>query len=206
MTSSSGTAEHWDRTYRLGETNRSWFQPAPEPSLRVLDAMGVSPAMSVIDVGGGSSRVVDALVARGHTDLAVLDVSQQAIDMARGRLGGSSGVQWLVEDLLAWSPQRRWDVWHDRAVLHFFTTPEQQQRYLQALKHATTAGSVAVLATFAPDGPRRCSGLPVARYDGGRLAGLLGREWTQVVEDREEHVTPGGSTQPFTWAAFRRLA
>jgi SAM-dependent methyltransferase len=206
VTSSSNAAEHWDRTYTAGETSRSWFQAEPLPSLRVLDAVGVSATNSVIDVGGGASRLVDALVERGHTDLAVLDVSEKAIDVARKRLGGREGVQWLVEDVLAWTPRQRWDVWHDRAVLHFFTTPSQRQRYLGALRRGTTEGGVAVLATFAPDGPGSCSGLPVVGYDGAQLAGLLGRDWTMLVEEHQEHVTPGGSTQPFTWAAFRRLA
>jgi SAM-dependent methyltransferase len=206
MTSSSHAAEHWDRTYRAGETSRSWFQAEPLPSLRVLDAVGVSLAKSVIDVGGGTSRLVDALVARGHTDIAVLDVSEKAIDVARKRLGDSEGVQWLVEDVLTWTPRRRWDVWHDRAVLHFFTTPLQRERYLAALGRATTKGGVAVLATFAPDGPRSCSGLPVVGYDAAQLGGLLGRDWALLMEDHQEHVTPGGSRQPFTWAAFRRLA
>jgi trans-aconitate methyltransferase len=206
MTRSPSAAEHWDRTYLAGETTRSWFQAEPLASLRVLDAVGVASTASVIDVGGGTSRLVDALVARGHTDLAVLDVSEEAVDVARKRLGGCVGVQWLVEDVLVWAPRRRWDVWHDRAVLHFFTTPGERERYLRALARATTEGSVAVVATFAPDGPRSCSGLPVARYDAAQLADLLGRDWTQVMEDREDHVTPDGSKQPFTWAAFRRLA
>jgi SAM-dependent methyltransferase len=206
MTSSSSAAEHWDRTYRAGETSRSWFQAEPLPSLRVLDAVGVSATKSVIDVGGGASRLVDALVARGHSDLAVLDVSEKAIDVARKRLGGSEGVQWLVEDVLAWTPRRRWDVWHDRAVLHFFTTPSQRERYLGALERATTEGGVAVLATFAPDGPSSCSGLPVVGYYGAQLAGLLGRDWTLLMEGHQEHLTPGGARQPFTWAAFRRSA
>ena len=200
-------AEHWNRAYRDGDAQRSWFQAEPLTSLRCFDAVGVSPRKSVIDVGGGTSRLVDALLARRHEDLTVLDVSGEAVGTARSRLGDRGAkVSWLVQDLLTWAPSRRWDVWHDRALLHFFTRLDQRERYLRNLAQATAEGSLAVLATFAPDGPSSCSGLPVARYDSVQLAELLGRDWTLLREDREEHVTPGGATQPFTWAAFRRLA
>ena len=171
----------------------------------MLDTLGVDPSDSLIDVGGGASTLVDALLDRGGTDLAVLDLSAEGLRAARHRLGpDASRVRWIVQDLLTWVPDRTWRIWHDRAVFHFFTTDASRQRYLKALDGATTFGSSVVLATFASDGPQQCSGLPVARYDVHQLADLLGPTWQLLSDGHEEHITPAGGMQPFTWAAFRR--
>lgn len=199
------TAGHWDDAYRLGNTTRSWFQEQAQPSLRMLDTAGVRSTESLVDVGGGASTLVDALLERGHDDLTVLDISAEGLRTAQDRLGPNAArVQWLTADLRSWVPDRTWNVWHDRAVLHFFTTGADRDRYLHALDDGTEPGSLAVLATFAPDGPQHCSGLPVERYDAAGLSALLGRGWQLVADSREEHTTPGGAVQPFTWAAFRR--
>jgi trans-aconitate methyltransferase len=201
----SGPADHWDAAYDHGETSRSWYQDQAAPSLRMLDAAGVTAAQSVIDVGGGASRLVDALVERGHEDITVLDVSAHAVDLARARLGAAAArVQWIVADLLTWQPTRSYDVWHDRALLHFLTSDDDRRRYLAVLDAASAPEAVAVLATFAPDGPDHCSGLPVMRYDPDGLAALLGAKWRLVRSEREEHTTPAGAVQPFTWVTLRR--
>jgi trans-aconitate methyltransferase len=127
------------------------------------------------------------------------------VQLAKARLGAAAGqVQWIVSDLLTWQPVRRYDVWHDRALLHFMTTDASVQRYLDMLDAATEPGAVAILATFAADGPDHCSGLPVRRYAAEDLGRLLGDDWLLITSRREEHVTPGGSVQPFTWTVFRR--
>ncbi|HEX5540742.1 MAG TPA: class I SAM-dependent methyltransferase [Micromonospora sp.] len=200
-------AHHWDRAYGEGERTRSWFESAPVGSLRMLQLAGVSPADSVIDAGGGASTLVDALLERGFDDVTVLDISATGIQAAQRRLGPSAArVQWIVADLRDWRPSRTYQVWHDRAVLHFLTADADRQSYLDTLTASTAAGAAAIFATFAPDGPRRCSGLPVAHYSAHDLAALLGDRWTSVVDDREEHVTPAGAVQPFVWAVFRRTA
>jgi hypothetical protein len=200
-----GTAEHWDSAYAHGERTRSWFQQYPGASLRMLDAAGVTSQDSVIDIGGGASLLVDSLLERGHKDLTVLDVSAAALHITQRRLGPTEqGVEWIVSDLLTWNPQRAYAVWHDRAVLHFITADPDKQRYLTTLSAATKPGSVAVFGCFARDGPQSCSGLPVARYSTDDLATSLGDDWTLVATEREEHHTPAGGVQPFTWAAFRR--
>lgn len=199
------TAEHWDDAYRHGDTTRSWYQTRADLSLRMLDATGVRPADGLIDVGGGASTLVDALLQRGHTDLTVLDISAEGLRAAQQRVdANASRVRWLVADLLTWAPGRTWCVWHDRAVLHFFTTDIDRKHYLRALNTATEPGSLAILATFAPPGPEQCSGLPVARYDPHQLAELLGPTWQPFTDTHEEHTTPAGTVQPFTWTAFRR--
>lgn len=203
MDDGASTARHWDAAYRDGDTGLSWYQREPTMSLRMLDRCGVGPDDSVIDVGAGGSTLVDSLVTRGFRDVTALDISAVGLQLAQQRLGGSAdSVEWVVADLLSWRPVRTFQVWHDRAVFHFLTTDNAQHRYLDVLHEATTEGSVAIFATFAVDGPRQCSGLPVARYRADDLAGLL-PDWKLIAEDREEHTTPGGRMQPFTWAAFR---
>ena len=198
-------AQQWDQAYDQDETTRSWFQQHAQHSLKMLDAAGVTDADSVIDVGGGASTFVDDLLERGHRDLTVLDLSAVGLGAARHRLGDAANhVQWLVADLLTWRPIRTYRLWHDRAVFHFLTTGDQRQQYRHVLNAATAAGSVAVFGTFAHDGPRQCSGLPVARYSSTDLAAELGEPWHLTAEAREEHPTPNGSVQPFTWAVFQR--
>jgi hypothetical protein len=199
-----GTAEHWDSAYAQGERTRSWFQEYPGASLRMLDAVGVTSQDSVIDVGGGASLLTDSLLERGHMDLTVLDVSAAALRIIQRRLGPTEQVQWIVADLLIWNPRRAYAAWHDRAVFHFITAARDKLRYLTILNTATKPGSVAILGCFASDGPEFCSGLPVARYSTADLTTTLGDDWTLVASEREEHHTPSGSVQPFTWAAFRR--
>jgi len=172
----------------------------------MLDRCSVTPQDSIIDVGGGASTLVDALLARGHNDATVLDISAVGLDTAKRRLGQDAArVRWLVTDLLTWRPNRTYQVWHDRALFHFHTAEGSRRQYLRALDEAVAKGGVAVLATFAPDGPQQCSGLPVARYGASQLTALFGSGWQPVADGREEHRTPGGAVQPITWAAFRRL-
>lgn len=204
-TEATGDATHWDAAYAQGDTTRSWFQSEAAQSLKLIDDLGVETDAGVIDVGGGASVLIDALLARHHTDVTVLDISATGIDAAKARLGASAdSVTWLVTDLLEWQPDRTYDVWHDRAVFHFMTSDDARDRYLAALVRATAPGSLAILATFAPDGPQYCSGLPVCRYDAADLAAELGNHWHAIVSHRQEHKTPSGAMQPFTWAAFRR--
>ena len=202
-----GTAGHWDSAYADGDQTRSWFQHYPGASLRMLDAAGITPPDSVIDIGGGTSPLVPALLQRGHNDLTVLDISAAALSIAQRRLGPAEpAVKWIVADILTWTPQRAYAAWHDRAAFHFITADPDKARYLIALSAATEPGSVAIFGCFAPDGPDSCSGLPVARHSSEDLVATLGDDWTVVETEREEHRTPAGNTQPFTWAAFRRQA
>lgn len=205
VSEATGIARHWDRTYAPGDTSRSWFQQQPTLSLQMLREARARPDDSVIDIGGGASRLVDALLAAEWTDITVLDISTVALQIAQRRLGAdASRVHWILADLLAWAPTHRWSVWHDRAVLHFFTDPAERARYLRVLHRATRPGSVAILATFAPDGPHQCSGLPVVRYSPRTLGAILGPHWQKLSDVREEHTTPSGTIQPFTWTVLRR--
>jgi len=205
MAHQAEAATHWDAAYAQGDETRSWFEELPYMSLRMLDSAGVSAADAVIDVGGGASPLSGALLDRGFRDLAVLDISAAGMQHARDRLGSRADqVHWLTADVLSWHPQRHCHVWHDRAVYHFLTTEEHRQQYLRTLDMATARGAVAVFGCFAPDGPQHCSGLPVARYSPAQLARQVGANWLSISQDREEHITPAGTIQPFTWVALRR--
>jgi trans-aconitate methyltransferase len=199
------SAAHWDAAYAAGETTQSWFQRQPSMSLAMLERARVTAADSVLDVGGGPSPLAGALLDRGFPDITVLDISASAIQLAWRRLGTRAAqVTWLVADLRSWQPERQYQVWHDRAVLHFMTTAADQQAYWRALDSATGPGAVAVIGGFAPDGPEQCSGLPVTRYSAAELVTGLGDSWTLTAEEREEHVTPAGVVQPFSWVACTR--
>jgi trans-aconitate methyltransferase len=171
----------------------------------MLGSAGVLAADALIDAGGGASPLTRALLDRGFGDLTVLDISAAGIRHARDRLGPRADqVHWLTADVLSWHPRRRYQAWHDRAVFHFLTIEEHRQQYLHALDTATAPGAIAVFGCFAPDGPQQCSGLPVARYSAAQLARQIGAEWLLISQDREEHITPAGTIQPFTWVALRR--
>ena len=171
-------------------------------SLQLIEAMGIPPDAAVIDVGGGASGLVGRLVELGFSDLTVLDVSESALEEIRRRLGDSLVIR-LREDLLEWQPDRRYDLWHDRALFHFFVTDADRRRYLETLQAALKPGGFVILATFAPDAPERCSGLPVSRYSADDLSELLGDTFESLEIRREVHTTPRGSPQPFTWLAGR---
>ena len=205
MTDQADAAAHWDGAYAQGDGTRSWFEEHPDMSLRMLDAAGVSAADALIDVGGGASPLIGALLDRGFGDLTVLDISATGMQHARDRLGPRADqVHWLTADVLSWHPPRHYQAWHDRAAFHFVTIDEQRQQYLHTLDTATIPGTVAVFGCFAPDGPQHCSGLLVACYSQAQLARQIGTKWLLISQDREEHITPAGAIQPFTWIALRR--
>jgi SAM-dependent methyltransferase len=194
---------HWDDRYTtIGAQSVSWFQDRPAASLDLLSAVGVVPSTSVIDVGGGASNLVDHLLRAGHTDLGVLDLSAVALAVARERVGDEAPVTWLVEDLLEWNPERRWDVWHDRAVLHFLLTDDDRRGYVEVLRRTVAPGGAVVIGTFAEYGPTECSALPVRRHSLQDLRDLLG-PIDVIAELHEVHQTPSGAEQPFNWLAAR---
>ncbi len=203
---SSGLKAHWDKIYAdKGEFGVSWFQQDPTPSLEMMEAIGADPSKSVIDIGGGASRLVDCLLDKGFSHLAVLDLSQAALAAARARLGPRARkIQWIVADVTRWSPSERYDIWHDRATFHFLNTREEQDAYVERLKQALNPGGHAIIATFAPGGPEKCSGLPVTRHDWKSLAALLGPEFQLVAHRDDIHLTPSHKAQKFQFSVFAR--
>jgi 2-polyprenyl-3-methyl-5-hydroxy-6-metoxy-1,4-benzoquinol methylase len=197
---------HWDNVYTTkGEREVSWFQETPSISLELIRSSGATRHSAVVDIGGGASRLVDALVDAGCEAVTVLDLSESALAAAKKRLGQSAaGVTWIVADVAGWKPPRRYDVWHDRAAFHFLTEAADRTAYVDCLREALRPGGHAIIATFALDGPERCSGLPVIRYDAASLGEVLGSAFNLVEARRHDHQTPTGSTQRFQFSVFRR--
>jgi SAM-dependent methyltransferase len=198
---------HWQTVYTSkGESEVSWFQDSPHPSLDLIALTGAAPDAAIVDIGGGASRLVDALMDAGYTDLSILDLSDAALAASRARLGSrASQVWWIAADVTVWEPERPYDVLHDRAALHFLTAPSDQAAYVNRLRRALRRGGHAIIGSFAPDGPEKCSGLPVIRHDDASLGTLLGEGFTLIDSRRHDHVTPWGATQRFQFSTFRRM-
>lgn len=198
---------HWDAVYRTRQpTEVSWFQPQPVRSLALIADAGAGPDTRVIDVGGGDSTLVDALMERGFRHVTVLDVSATALERARARLGSrGDDVTWLAADVTrVVLPAGAYDLWHDRAVFHFLVDAEDRRRYVATAGAALRPGGTLVVATFAPDGPTRCSGLEVARYDAESLAREFGDAFALRHGSAEVHHAPSGAEQRFTYAVLQR--
>jgi len=199
----AGDGTHWNVRYdTVGVESVSWYESDPATSMELLRSLRVGPDQSVIDIGGGASTFVDHLVANGHGDIAVLDLSSVALATARARIGDVATVEWIEADLLTWRPTRTWDAWHDRAVLHFLVDDDARAAYQVLLRRTVPPGGAFVIGTFAEDGPTECSSLPVRRYSFDDLADVLG-DVEVVVRRRQVHETPGGVDQPFNWIAGR---
>lgn len=196
---------HWNKAYaEKGETGVSWYEASADFSLDLIERFGGTEPLSVIDIGGGASRLVDGGLMRGWR-MAVLDLSQTAIDTARRRLGEAAGsVEWIVADVTSWKPQRSHDVWHDRAALHFLTGKPDRSAYAECLRAALRPGGIAVIATFVLDGPQRCSGLPVRRYSPELLAAELGEGFSLEASFGRMHETPWGTQQSFQYSVLRQ--
>jgi SAM-dependent methyltransferase len=195
---------HWQSTYaKKGEREVSWFQESAQPSLALIEEFS-APSSAVIDIGGGTSRLADALLGRGFLDVTVLDLSSAALTAAQARIGAAAEqIHWVVADVTEWEPPRTYDVWHDRAALHFLVAASERAAYLSRLARGLKPGGHAIIATFALDGPERCSGLPVQRYDAEALEKTLGADFRLIATQRRVHVTPWGSAQPFQFSVFR---
>jgi SAM-dependent methyltransferase len=197
---------HWENVYgSKRHTEVSWYQEVPDKSLALIKATGASTEDAIIDIGGGASTLVDHLLEAGFADVTVLDLAATAFDQARKRLGKQAGmVNWVVSDVTQFKPERQYRLWHDRAVLHFLTAASDRARYVEVLKDALVPGGHAIIATFGPDGPLKCSGLEIRRYSVSRLEDLLGPEFELQFHELENHQTPMGSTQQFLYSCWTR--
>lgn len=198
--------KHWSNVYQQkAVTDVSWYQARPQISLDLIAETGIGPDGELIDVGAGASLLADHLLDLGYRRLTLLDVSAEALGVVRSRLDvRAEGLTFIVDDVLtAPLPPAHFDLWHDRAVFHFLTRPEQKAAYIQQVRHCVRPGGIVIVATFAPDGPDSCSGLPVARYDAEALHGLFGAAFTMTHVLKETHLTPWGAPQPFTYCCCR---
>jgi SAM-dependent methyltransferase len=198
---------HWNQVYASkASADVSWFQASPTLSLDLIQATGVPRTARILDVGGGTSRLVDCLLDAGYSRVGVLDIAKASLAEARYRIGSAAGqVEWFVGDVTGFQTPHSWEVWHDRAVFHFLTDAADRAAYRNALLQCLSPEGHLILATFGPEGPTRCSGLEVVRYGPDTLGRELGEDF-QLVESRwEEHRTPAGALQQFVYCRFRRL-
>ncbi|MDJ0750078.1 MAG: class I SAM-dependent methyltransferase [Woeseiaceae bacterium] len=197
---------HWQRVYGSKQiTEVSWYQPRPENSLKLIRDTGVPADTPIIDVGSGASTLVDHLLDEGYSDVTVLDIAASAFEHVRRRLGPRADrVEWVVSDVTRFDVHRSYGLWHDRAVFHFLTDAADRDRYVQVLDSALSHGAHLVLSTFGPQGPSKCSGLDVRRYDINMLAHLLGDLFELDHCELETHTTPAGSTQQFLYSSWIR--
>lgn len=203
----SGDAHrHWQNVYQTkDERSVSWFEQKPSISLDLIRDSRLAPGASVIDIGGGTSSLADALLDAGYS-VTVLDISEAALSVAQARLADrASEVTWIATDVRTWEPAAAtYDLWHDRAAFHFLTAPEDRAAYIARLKQALRPGGSAIIGTFALDGPETCSGLPVSRYSGESLAQTLGPDFEKIETRAHDHQTPSGAMQKFQFSRFRK--
>jgi len=197
---------HWENVYRTKlPTQVSWYQVHAKRSLDLIQCVSSPADGAIIDVGGGASTLIDDLLDAGYHDLTVLDLSAAALAAARARLGTrANAVRWVEADVLDASlPKAGYSVWHDRAAFHFLTAPTDRARYVAQVRHAVRVGGFVLVATFADDGPTRCSGLEVARYSPEALRAEFDAPFQLMTSEREEHVTPAGVRQAFIYCLCR---
>jgi SAM-dependent methyltransferase len=197
-----GSQAHWEKVYGTKAPDQvSWFRPHLEMSLALVERAAGDRSASIIDVGGGESTLVDDLIARQYRNITVLDISQTAIDVTKKRLGGlSEQVRWIVADITqAGLPAQSFDVWHDRAVFHFLTDAAQRRAYVQQAAAAMKPGGHVIVGTFGTEGPQKCSGLDVLRYDAESLHAEFGARFRLLESTQEMHQTPFGATQQFLY-------
>lgn len=199
--------DYWNQIYQNKTPEGvSWFQKRPETSLALIGSSGMSKDGGILDVGGGASTLADCLLDAGYGKLAVLDISAEALNRARTRLGARAGeVDWYEADVTNFEPPHRFGFWHDRAVFHFLTTSEARVQYVATLRRTLLPGGHVIIATFALDGPAKCSGLDVMRHDERSIGAELGNEFVLCETLHETHLTPWGSEQRFVFCLFRQV-
>jgi SAM-dependent methyltransferase len=204
------TQVHWDTIYTSTDPTRTgWYEESPEASLQLLDQCGLSADDLIVDAGAGVSTFIEALLSRGHRNLVGVDISAAALEALRERLGDrAASLDLRVADLRTDGLDDLAGValWHDHAVLHFFTDEADRSRYAATIRRAVRSGGYAIIATFAPDAVPQCSGLDVVHYDAPALASVMGEGWALVDEFRYVYRRPDGDVRPFTYALFRREA
>ncbi len=199
--------EHWEKVYSTTPTEKvGWYEPHLQTSLAWIADLGLAKDVQIIDIGGGASTLIDDLLSEGYELITVLDLSKSALSSAKERLGKrSEPVTWLEGDITSIDlPTHHYGLWHDRAVFHFLTLPEQQRQYRDSLLKALQPGGHLIIGTFAPEAPPKCSGLPVQRYNPEQLAGTLGSEFELKRHQQEMHLTPSGVEQMYLYCHFQR--
>lgn len=199
--------DHWEKVYQTKQPHEvSWTQPVPETSLHYIQNLQLPLTASIIDIGGGDSKLVDFLLDAGYHNITVLDISATALEKAKIRLGDkAASVRWITTDITAFEPDTTYDLWHDRATFHFLTTTEQTERYLTSARKAILPGGHAIISTFSDNGPEKCSGLVIRQYNESSLPAAFSEGFEKLACTRETHTTPFATSQEFVFCSFRRI-
>ena len=197
---------HWENIYGTKKlTDVSWYQSKPEVSLNYIAELGLKKGAGIIDIGGGDSFLVDFLLAEGHTNITVLDISEKALERAKARLGEKAlNVKWLVADVAGFRSQQKYDLWHDRAAFHFLTNEKDIGNYLKTLEDSINPGGYVILGTFSEKGPLKCSGIEIKQYSVKEMSKLLSPAFELMGCENPDHTTPTGSVQNFTFCRWRK--
>ena len=198
--------QHWDKIYsNKKEEEQSWFQPYPKTSVAFIDHFKLPTSANIIDIGGGDSRLADALLEKGFKNTWVLDISSRAIERAKTRLGNkASAVHWVVSDVLDFSPTIQFDLWHDRAAFHFLTSPDKVNAYVAVAEKYIKKDGILILGTFSESGPKKCSGLDIKKYSPTTLSSCFEKSFERIRCMEEGHTTPFNTVQDFLFCSFRR--
>lgn len=198
--------EHWEKIYKdKPPCHVSWFQEKPALSLKFIKHANLKKSDAIIDIGGGASSLIDHLIENGYKNLSVLDISENALNHAKERLGKDSlAVKWFIEDITSFVPTQQFSVWHDRAVFHFLTDANDRKLYLDTLKHCLIPKGYLILAAFVIDAQTQCSGLDIIQYDQEKLQKELGNQFKFIEKENETHMTPGNTEQHFCYYRFQK--
>ncbi|TVZ27580.1 nodulation protein S (NodS) [Gillisia sp. Hel_I_86] len=199
--------KHWETVYKTKKLEEvSWYQPVPVTSLDFIKAAAVSTKASIIDIGGGDSFLVDNLLSQGYTNITVLDISATAIERAKTRLGQKSDeVTWILSDITSFEPEEKYDIWHDRAALHFLTSVREIDKYKQILENSIAADGKVIIGTFSENGPTKCSGIEIKQYSQRELSQFLSANFLTVECQNVDHSTPFKTSQSFIFCYFQKI-
>lgn len=197
---------HWEHIYQTKQLNEvSWYQPTPDTSLKFFDQFNIPKEAKIIDVGGGDSLLVDHLLARGYTDITVLDISESALERAKSRLGErSSLVKWIIADAASFVPAEQYDFWHDRAAFHFLTQEKEIENYIDNVQKSIKPSGILVIGTFSEQGPKKCSGIEIKQYSETSMTDRLKPFFEKIECIAVEHKTPFDTIQQFIFCSFRK--
>jgi len=198
--------DHWENVFSTKAPNEvSWFQEYPKKSVEFLELFDLPEDANIIDVGSGDSNFVDALLEKGYSNIYILDISENALERAKARLGEKANrVHWIVSDVRAFVPPVQFDFWHDRAAFHFLTDDESVNKYVHIAENGIRKGGYLVLGTFSEEGPQKCSGLDIQQYDPHTMSSRFEKEFDRIKCTRDEHVTPSAKTQQFLFCSFQK--
>jgi len=198
---------HWENIYRTKRENEfSWFQEYPAISMEFIQSFQIPPDTKILDVGGGDSRLADSLLALGYRNISVLDISEKAIERAKKRMETKAEkINWIIGDITELKTDIKFDLWHDRAVFHFLTDPNEAGKYLSVARKEMKPGGYLVIGTFSEKGPKKCSGLPVKQYSDKSLSAFFANGFSRINCKEQNHITPSASTQNFLFCSFRKI-